>query len=94
VQNDACKSWLPVVGAAVLVLTLDSVAWSQALNGPECLDYDQRVTLKGFYGEVVSPEQPNYESAKKGDAAVAVGILFLATPICTFASPDLIGEAV
>jgi hypothetical protein len=73
---------------------LGTVIAASGAAAADCLPYGQPVTITGYYGSVLFPGIPNYESVKSGDEPERVPMLFLDVPICTGEDPEGIGEPV
>jgi hypothetical protein len=63
--------------AAIILLTISSSA-----TAGQCLTYQGDVTLRGILSKHTFPEQPNYESIAKGDAAATYFFISPRRPLC------------
>lgn len=69
---------LKVVKAAPVLLLLAGAS----VHAGECLSYAGTVTVKGALSRHTFPEQPNYESIAKGDAAATYFFVYPKSPLC------------
>ena len=72
------------IALVALMLTCASVPSLAA----QCLEYDHEVRLVGTLARKTFPEQPNYESIKKGDAAATYFFISPLTVLCVSKGHD------